>query len=75
MVKSTRRVRDRDASREREAAGAVIPGQARWVLTREQGQAFVRHLLNAPEPNEALKAAVELFRVRSGEKGRRGDAE
>ena len=48
-----------------EAAKAVIRDHETWVLTRTQSKEFVVNVLNPAEPNEALKAAVALYRSRS----------
>ena len=49
--------------------------QARgWVLNAEDSRKFVDAILNAPEPNEALKAAAERYRIRAALAGGGTDA-
>lgn len=42
---------------------------AQWILTPADSKAFVEHLLNPPEPNEALKAAAERYKRRVRDSG------
>ncbi len=46
-------------SRAEVAAREVVSEHERWVLTRQQSEAFVNALVNPPAPNEALKKAAE----------------
>src|SRR6478609_7822302 len=49
-------------SRAEVAAREVVSEHERWVLTRQQSEAFVNALVDPPAPSEALKRAVERYR-------------
>ena len=49
-------------SRAYEAAAAIVREHDTWVLSRRESKAFVDTLLNPPEPNQALKAAVASYK-------------
>lgn len=44
-------------------AKQVVADHDKWLLNRRDSAAFVDALLNPPEPNEALKEAVETWRT------------
>jgi len=50
-------------SRAQAAAREVVSEHERWVLTRQQSEAFVNALLNPPAPNDALRRAAERYRA------------
>ena len=46
----------------RERAEEIIRRRDQIILSHRDQQAFVEALLNPPSPNDALKAAVDLYR-------------
>jgi uncharacterized protein (DUF1778 family) len=49
-------------SRAQEAARHIVAEHERWVLNRQQSEAFVKALLNPPEPVPALVAAARRYK-------------
>lgn len=48
-----------------EAAQRAIEGAERWELSQRDREEFVQALLDPPEPNAALRQALERYRSRS----------
>ena len=50
-----------------EAAIKTIESHTAWVLSEKDMEFFVRILLNPPEPNARMKAAVKRYKERGGQ--------
>lgn len=51
-------------SRAQDAAREVVAKHEQWVLNRQQSDAFVRALIDPPEPNANLRKAAERYKAR-----------